>query len=722
MADTQALTLERLFASPPLAGPTLSQFRFAPEGQALAWLQTAPGDGNQLDLWLGTWSEEAPLTMRCLVAGDALSSGLKMTEAEKARRERLRLFFSGITEFHWRSDGQALRLTLDGVAYELTLADDTLTRLSPEDHRVHQLTSAPGDGRFAYVHEGDLWLGGDGGAVRQLTREAADGVVVGLPDFIAAEEMHRQDAFWFSPDGRYLAFLKADETPIPETLRFDATEAGIEAIAQRYPFTGGPNATLSLGLLELATGTLQWLPWQAEQEDYLARVTWAPTSDALYLQRQPRNQRRLTLLRLTLDGTLTEVHEEHSESWVNLHDDFRPLRGGGALWSAERGGPRQLYRLPLREDGPERRLTPDGTIVHRVLAVQESRGEVLFEGTLDDPTARHILRGHLDGRPPVALTDGAAWHQGSASPDGQRLVILRESATAPPEARFCDGEGTPLAVLADNPLDHPDHAYAPYLAARRTPEIGSLFAEDGQALYYRLTRPAGDGPFPVILAVYGGPGAQRVTRGWPPLLHQVFVQQGWAVLELDNRGSAGRGEAFERPIQRRLGEVEVRDQFAALDHFAAAPWFDEARVAVFGHSYGGFMALRCLAEAPHRFRAAVSVAPVTDWTLYDTHYTERYLETPQSNPEGYEASGVLGRLPGLAQAPGALLLVHGMADDNVLFTHSTRLMAALQQAQVPFEMMAYPGAKHAIAGAALSGHRYGQLCAFLARRFTEDAP
>jgi dipeptidyl-peptidase-4 len=168
--------------------------------------------------------------------------------------------------------------------------------------------------------------------------------------------------------------------------------------------------------------------------------------------------------------------------------------------------------------------------------------------------------------------------------------------------------------------------------------------------------------------------------------------------------------------------VEVRDQFAALDHFAAAPWFDEARVAVFGHSYGGFMALRCLAEAPHRFRAAVSVAPVTDWTLYDTHYTERYLETPQSNPEGYEASGVLGRLPGLAQAPGALLLVHGMADDNVLFTHSTRLMAALQQAQVPFEMMAYPGAKHAIAGAALSGHRYGQLCAFLARRFTEDAP
>ena len=155
------------------------------------------------------------------------------------------------------------------------------------------------------------------------------------------------------------------------------------------------------------------------------------------------------------------------------------------------------------------------------------------------------------------------------------------------------------------------------------------------------------------------------------------------MLELDNRGSAGRGEAFERPIYRTFGAVEVRDQFRALDAFAEAPWFDRSRVAVFGHSYGGFMALRCLAEAPERFRAAVSVAPVTDWHLYDTHYTERYLGTPGENPEGYARSGVMPYLEGLGKAPGALLLVHGMADDNVLFTHSTRLMAALQKAAIP---------------------------------------
>ena len=719
---TERLTLPRLFASPPLAGPALSQFRFAPTGEALAWLQSAADDGNRLELWLGTWTTGEDFSARRLFSGAGEGPEAPSSEAEKARRERLRLFFSGVTEFHWRADGQALRFTLNGVAYEQALDGASPERLSPEGHQVHQLTSAPGDHRFAYVHEGDLWLGTPGGAVERLTEEAADGIVVGLPDFIAAEEMHRQDAFWFSPDGTQLAFIKADETPIPETLRFDATEAGIEAIAQRYPFTGGPNAKLSLGVLSLKDRRLRWLPWSDDPEAYLARVSWAPSSDALFIQRQPRDQKTLSLLRLGLDGALELALEERSESWVNLHDDFRPLASGGALWSAERGGPRQLYYLPRLGEVEERRLTPEGSIVHRVLAVDEDAGVVLFEGTLSDPTARQVLRAPFDGSPVEALTADRGWHQGAVARGGAWMVVVEEHPDQPPEATLRDSAGTPRATLTANRLSDADHAYAPYLATRATPTLGQLPGEDGQPLYYRLTKPEGDGPFPVILAVYGGPGAQRVTQGWPPLLHQVFAQHGWAVLELDNRGSAGRGEAFERPIYRTFGAVEVRDQFRALDAFAEAPWFDERRVAVFGHSYGGFMALRCLAAAPERFRAAVSVAPVTDWHLYDTHYTERYLGTPADNPEGYARSGVMPYLEGLGKAPGALLLVHGMADDNVLFTHSTRLMAALQKAAIPFEMMAYPGAKHAIAGAEVSTHRYEQLCAFLARRFTESAP
>jgi dipeptidyl-peptidase-4 len=214
-----------------------------------------------------------------------------------------------------------------------------------------------------------------------------------------------------------------------------------------------------------------------------------------------------------------------------------------------------------------------------------------------------------------------------------------------------------------------------------------------------------------------------VLDAWPPLVHQYFARRGWGVLELDNRGSSGRGRTFEAPIHRRLGEAEVADQLVGVDFLAALPWVDPARIAVFGHSYGGYMALLCLARHPERFRAAVSVAPVTDWMLYDTHYTERYLDHPEANPEGYAASAVFSRLDGLAAAPpGALLLMHGMADDNVLFTHTTRLMKALQDRGVQFELMTYPAAKHGLAGRAVSLHRFRLIESHLARCFGESAP
>ena len=538
---------------PPLAGPTLSHFRFAPVGQALAWLQSADDDGNREDLWLGTWTtERTSLPDACSPAEE--SPEAPSSEAEKARRERLRLFSPGSRN---STGGQTVR------PYASPSTGSPMSRPwkgpsdAPEPGRPSgtSLTSAPGDHRFAYVHDGDLWLG-PRGAVERLTEEAADGVVVGLPDFIAAEEMHRQDAFWFSRTAQ-LAFIKADETPIPETLRFDATEAGIEARRSATPSPGAPTPS-SPSVCSPEDHSLRWLPWSDDPEAYLARVTWAPGSDALFLQRQPRDQKTLSLLRLGLDGALRLALEERSESWVNLHDDFRPLASGGALWSAERGGPRQLYDRPRLGEAEERRLTPEGSIVHRVLAVDEEAREVLFEGTLGDPTARQVLRAHFDSSPVEALTEETGWHQGAVAPGGAWMVVLEERPDQPPEATLRDSAGTHRATLTANRLSKPSHAYAPYLSARAIPTLGQLPGEDGQPLYYRLTRPKGDGPFPIILAVYGGPGAQRVTQGWPPLLHQVFVQHGWAVLELDNRGSAGRGEAFERPIYRTFGAVEVR--------------------------------------------------------------------------------------------------------------------------------------------------------------------
>jgi dipeptidyl-peptidase-4 len=240
-------------------------------------------------------------------------------------------------------------------------------------------------------------------------------------------------------------------------------------------------------------------------------------------------------------------------------------------------------------------------------------------------------------------------------------------------------------------------------------EFGTIAAADGQQLQYRLLKPRNLVPgkkYPVLVDVYGGPGVQRVTNTWGNLFHQYLVQHGYVVFALDNRGSGLRGAKFETALGLRMGHVEVQDQLKGVEFLRALPYVDGKRIGIYGWSYGGYMTLMCLMQAPDAFAAGVSGAPVTDWALYDTHYTERYLSTPQRNPEGYKQGNVLEFAPQLKRP---LLLVHGMADDNVLFANSTALMKRLQDLQKPFDLMTYPGGKHGVirqSGPGLHAHAH----------------
>jgi dipeptidyl-peptidase-4 len=261
--------------------------------------------------------------------------------------------------------------------------------------------------------------------------------------------------------------------------------------------------------------------------------------------------------------------------------------------------------------------------------------------------------------------------------------------------RLRAADGRPLATLIDNALDE-SHPYWPYLDHHSRAEFGTLLATDGQTLHYRLLKPPrfeATARYPVIVTVYGGPGVQNVDRTWGHYYEQYLAQRGYVVFTLDNRGSGLRGVAFETPLHLRMGKVEVEDQVRGVEFLRTLPYVDPQRVGIFGWSYGGYMTLMCLLHAPDYFQAGVSGAPVTDWKLYDTHYTERYLGLPQVNASGYEASAVIPHAGNL-RAP--LLVIHGMADDNVLFTHSTQLFAELQRLNKPFDVMTYPGSKHGL--------------------------
>jgi dipeptidyl-peptidase-4 len=276
-------------------------------------------------------------------------------------------------------------------------------------------------------------------------------------------------------------------------------------------------------------------------------------------------------------------------------------------------------------------------------------------------------------------------------------------------------DGGAVTVLVANRLDAA-HPYAPYLDEHVRTEFGTLNAADGQVLHYKLLKPRALEPgrrYPVLIDVYGGPGVQRVTNSWGNLFHQYLVQQGYVVFALDNRGSGLRGTRFETALEWKMGQVEVQDQVRGAQFLRTLPFVDGRRIGIFGWSYGGYMTLMCLMQAPDVFAAGVAGAPVTDWALYDTHYTERYLSTPRNNAAGYAASNVLEHA-GRLERP--LLLVHGMADDNVLFAHSTALMKKLQDLQKPFDLMTYPGGKHGLIRQSVSGwHAHANIVRFFDR-------
>ncbi len=712
----------------------------APDGSCFSWLQGARDNLERSDLWRG---DPETGRARLWLRGQDLASSGALTQAEKAAMERRRQFLGGITEQQWMPDGGQLLLSAHGAGWLLDQHTGEALRLTPEGQRYTDLRLSPGGAWLSCVGDGALFIrrlsesgpsetagaGADDPDHWRLVAapDSAD-VSFGIADFLAQEEMHRYDGHWWSLDERFLAFTRTDLTPTPSSHRFEADAGGVRAVETRYPFAGGVNPTVQLALFTLATGETHWLDLAealagagaASGDVYLARAGFTP--EGLVVQLQNREQ---TCLEVWLIDPETRrkrcLISERGAPWINLHDNFRALGPNDYLWTSERGGSNQLYRY---QDGNCIQISHGPGRVNDLLWADSDTA--LYSGWRERPVAQQLYRIKLQTGRVSALTD-SGWHQLTCSEcRGEPwLFDLGSSLEAPPSVRFSRAgehwlslrpEANEAGARADAPSPDvgPQHPYRPYLRNHCTPELGSLVAEDGQTLYYRLTRPRRhDKALPLILCVYGGPGVQRVRDEWPPLSLQLFVGNGFATLELDNRGGSNRAVAFEAPLRGRLGDVEVRDQALGVETISRLPWVDGNRVGVFGHSYGGYLALMCLARRADLFKAGVAVAPVTDWRLYDSHYTERYLGHPRDNPEGYRDSAVLSHLDSFK---GRLLLMHGMSDDNVLFNHTLKLMDALQTRHQAFDFMAYPGARHGLQEPSVAIHRFNAILNFFRER------
>ncbi|WP_058835829.1 S9 family peptidase [Luteimonas abyssi] len=728
-ATDRRLTLEAITGDAPLSGPTLMRPQIAPDGSRVTFLRGKDEDRNRLDLW--EYHIDSGQTRMLVDSSDVLPGEETLSDAEKARRERQRIAgLSGIVDYQWSPDAGTLLFPLGGELYLYDLAQPgaaAVRRLTDGGGFATDPRMSPEGGFVSFVRDRDLWIIdlADGREIR-LTTDGSEAIGNGVAEFVADEEMGRHTGYWWAPDDSAIAFARIDESPVPIQRRPEVYADRTEIVEQRYPAAGDPNVLISLHVVPVASGTgamttieRRDIDLGANPDIYLARVQWRDPQ-RLTFQRQSRDQHTLELVEADLaSGAQRTLLTETSDTWVPLHDNLHFLRDGRFVWGSERSGFEHLYVASA--DGTQLQpLTSGDWVVDGLLAVDEDRGLVYFAGTRDGATQRHVYAVPLSGGEITRLSRESGMHNASFARNASVWVDNWSNTTTPPRIDLLHADGRPIATLVENDLAQADHAYAPFRAAHLPTEFGTLPAADGTTpLHYSLIRPPGFDParrYPVVVFVYGGPAAQTVLDSWPgradAFYNQYLAQQGYVVFSLDNRGTPRRGQAFGGSLYRRQGTVEIDDQVAGVEWLRAQPWVDGARIGVHGWSNGGYMALMMLAKAPDTYACGVAGAPVTDWALYDTHYTERYMHLPADNVDGYREASVFTHAAGIRS--DALLLIHGMADDNVLFTNATQLMSTLQQAGTRFDLMTYPGAKHGLRGLDAL-HRYRQSERFFQR-------
>ena len=718
-ADSKAgLTLEALTGDAPLSGPTLIKPKVAPDGSRVTFLRGKETDRFKLDLW--EYNVASGKTQRLVDSAVVLPGEEVLSDEEKARRERQRIAaLSGIVDYHWAPDAKRLLFPLGGELYLHDLTAGGTRKLTQGGGFATDPKVSPKGRYVSFVRERDLWvIDLSTGKERRLTSDGSEVIGNGVAEFVADEEMDRHTGYWWAPDDSAIAFARIDESPVPLRERFEIYADRTEIVQQRYPAAGDANVRIQLFTIAPDGKRRHEIDLGEEADIYLARVDWID-GERVTFQRQSRDQRRLDLIEAELDtGRQRTLLTETAATWIDLHNNLKFLDDGTFLWTSARDGYAHLYRY---RDGAPVQLTRGDWMVEDVLGVDEGAGIVYFSATRDSPTQRHVYALPLAGGEPKRLTREGGWHEAKFSDNAAVFVDAWSDAKTAPQIELFRASGEKIATLLKNDLHDAEHPYAKFLGAHLPIEYGQQLAADGTVLHYSLIKPAGFDPakkYPVVVYVYGGPAGQTVKDVWAPDFNQYLAQQGYVVFSIDNRGTPRRGVKFGGALFRRQGTVEVEDQVAGVRWLAQQPWVDAEHVGVYGWSNGGYMTLMLLAKHSDVYACGAAGAPVTDWALYDTHYTERYMDLPKANIEGYEQASVFSHLDALASK---LLLIHGMADDNVLFTNSTKLMSELQKRGKAFELMTYPGAKHGLQKADLL-HRLRLTEDFFGRCLRHEAP
>ncbi len=610
----------------------------------------------------------------------------------------------------------AALVSIGNDLYHYPFGSDRVFRLTFDPYEEEEYSFSPDGRQAAFVRRNNLFVVNleQQRQEKQLTTSGTDQLLNGKLDWVYQEEIFGRGnfrAYWWSPDSSQIAFMQVDDRPVPEFTVIDHIPPRLGIEQWDYPKAGDPNPIVKLGVLPAVGGHVQWvdLSKYSATDFLIVNVDWTPDSHRVVYQVQNREQSWLDVNTVPTSGAgpLT-LFRETTKAWVDVNGAVRWLKDGSFLWVSDRSGWKHLYRY--KADGtlaaPVTRGEWDVRTVH---GVDESNGWVYFSSAERSHIGIDVYRVKLDGSAMTRLSERAGTHRARFSTDFGHYIDSWSDLHTPPQVRVHKADGSEIRVIHESKIPQ----LADYRIAK--PELLQVKTRDGFVMEAMLIKPVDFDParkYPVMQFTYGGPGAASVANAWNGealMAYQLLAQNGFVVWVCDNRLASGKGAQSQWPSYKNFGELELRDVEDGLAYLKKQPWVDASRIGISGWSFGGFMVTYALTHSTS-FAMGIGGGNVTDWSLYDSIYTERFMLMPQNNPEGYAKSAPLAAARNLH---GQILLVHGVIDENVHAQNTLKFSYALQKAGKPFRLMLYEKSRHGVTDPDLVKHMQKMMFDFM---------